>query len=84
MTENQFSFSTGDPELDFLHLVQNPEHAGSDLFAGLEKIPLHMEEDPSRVEQWLAAEDADATPSIAQPSEQEDARASRLVHRLGA
>ena len=47
--KNQFSFSTEDSEVDFSHLLQDNEHAGSDLFARLEKIPVYMEKDSSAV-----------------------------------
>ena len=45
-----FPFSTEDPDVDFSHLLQDSEHAKSDLFLGFEKVLVHMEEDSSGVE----------------------------------
>ena len=73
--ENQFYFSTRDPDVYFAYLLQGPEHVGSHLFAGLEKIPLHTEEDTSGIEQRLDAGEAEATTRVAQPLEREDVRA---------
>ena len=46
-------FSAESPEIDFSLLFQGSEHAEDDLFAGLREVPLHVEENPSGVEQWL-------------------------------
>ena len=42
---------------------------------GLDKIPVHVEEDPNGVEWWLKVAEADATASVAQPMEREEVRA---------
>ena len=46
-------FSTEDPEINFSLLFQDSEHVEDDLFAGLGEVPLHVEENPSGVVQWL-------------------------------
>ena len=54
-------FSTEDPEIDFSLLFQDSEHVEDDLFAGLREVPLHVEENPSGVEQWLKGGESGAT-----------------------
>ena len=63
-------FSTESPEIDFSLLFQGSEHVEDDLFAGLEEIPLHVEENPSGVEQWLEEGELGATAPAAQPQEE--------------
>ena len=77
MMENQSFLLTVDLEMDFSHLLQDPEHSENDLFAGLRTIPLHVEEDPSGVELWLNVNAADATASVTLPSEPVDAYTGR-------
>ena len=50
MMDILFPFSTEDLEIDFSLLLQDFEHVEDDLFSGLREVPLHVEEDPSRVE----------------------------------
>ena len=66
MMKHQFPLSVVDPEVNFSHLLHDPEHSDSNLFGGLEKIPLHVEEDSSGVEHWLneGVMATDATVSI--------------------
>ena len=63
-------FSAESPEIDFSLLFQGSEHAEDDLFAGLREVPLHVEENPSGVEQWLEEGELGATVPAAQPLEE--------------
>ena len=63
-------FSAESPEIDFSLLFQGSEHAEDDLFAGLREVPLHVEENPSGVEQWLVEGELGATVPAAQPLEE--------------
>ena len=51
-------------------MFQGSEHAEDDLFAGLREVPLHVEENPSGVEQWLEEGELGATVPAAQPLEE--------------
>ena len=57
-------FSTEDPEIDFSLLLQDSEHVEDDLFTGLGEVHLHVEENPSGVEQWLEEGELGATAPI--------------------
>ena len=71
-----FLFSIEDPEIDFSLSLQDSEHVEDDLFSGLGEVPLHVEEDPSGVEQWLEEGEVGATAPVSQPREREEERAS--------